>query len=103
MKHGTLKLYKNGCRCTKCVAKNKEHKELLAKKEEIRKTELWAVYKGDRLLTIGTISEVCRRMRWSKSTFNFYQTAIYKKRCTDYDKQFFLVNTHELKEIVKCV
>lgn len=39
---------------------------------------VYAMYKGDNLLTIGTAKEICKEMNISYKTFQFYRTSHYK-------------------------
>lgn len=45
-----------------------------------KKQWIYAMYKGDTLLTIGTKAEICEKMHISPKTFSFYRTSAYKKR-----------------------
>ena len=39
---------------------------------------VYAMYKGENLLTIGTTKEICKEMNISEKTFHFYRTKHYK-------------------------
>lgn len=41
---------------------------------------IYAMYKGDTLLTIGTIDEICEKMHIKRDTFHYYRTNAYKNR-----------------------
>lgn len=40
----------------------------------------YAMYKGDKLLAIGTKKEICEQLGIAVQTFNYYRTNAYKKR-----------------------
>ncbi len=40
---------------------------------------VYAMYKGENLLSIGTAKEICKEMGISYKTFQFYRTSHYKK------------------------
>ena len=44
-----------------------------------RKRWVYAMYKGDDILAIGTSDEICEQMNLNKKTFQFYRTNWYKK------------------------
>ena len=39
---------------------------------------VYAMYKGENLLAMGTAKEICKEMRISYKTFQFYRTKHYK-------------------------
>ena len=41
---------------------------------------IYAMYKGEKLLSIGTAKEICKEMNISIKTFHYYRTKPYKKR-----------------------
>lgn len=41
---------------------------------------VYAMYKGDMLLSIGTTKEICKEMNISIKTFQYYRSSAYKKR-----------------------
>ena len=45
-----------------------------------RKHWVYAMYKGEECLAIGTANEICKQMNLSIKTFHFYRTKTYKKR-----------------------
>ena len=62
----------------------------------------YALYKGDELLAIGTISEIAEKMGVKRDTISFYKTPAYrkrlKKRRTPYDYQRFLIAIDDEEE-----
>lgn len=40
----------------------------------------YALYKGDEILSIGTIEEIAEEQKVKKRTVNFYKTPTYEKR-----------------------
>lgn len=44
---------------------------------------VYAMYKGDECLAIGTSDEICEKMGIKKNTFGFYRTKTYLKRAKD--------------------
>lgn len=42
----------------------------------------YALYKGDTLISIGTISEIAEQMGVKRETILYYQTPVYQKRGT---------------------
>lgn len=97
MKHGILKTYKLGCKCDRCQKAGEEHDEKMRLKEEKRNREIWALYKGDALIMLGSLPEIARLKHSSMKTLEFYRTKIYAER-TPYEKRFILVNTGEVKD-----
>lgn len=45
-----------------------------------RKRWQYAMYKGDKLLSVGTSNEICKEMGISIKTFQHYRTGAYRKR-----------------------
>lgn len=45
-----------------------------------RKRWIYAMYKGEELLAMGTSDEICKKMKINKQTFLYYRTSSYKKR-----------------------
>ena len=45
-----------------------------------RKRWIYAMYKGEELLAMGTSDEICKQMKINKQTFLYYRTRNYKKR-----------------------
>ena len=41
---------------------------------------IYAMYKGEECLSIGTCKEICSEMNIKKETFYYYRTKAYKKR-----------------------
>jgi len=48
-----------------------------------KKPRVYAMYKGDDCLVIGTKKEICEEMKIKSETFNYYRTRTYKKRLAD--------------------
>ena len=46
----------------------------------MRKPVEYALYKGDELITIGTIKEIAEEMGVQEHTIRFYQSPSYKRR-----------------------
>jgi hypothetical protein len=44
---------------------------------------VYAMYKGDECLAIGTSDEICEQMGIKKNTFGFYRTKTYLERAKD--------------------
>lgn len=44
-----------------------------------RKRQEYALYKGDKLLAIGTSNEICEQMNISIKTFWYYSSKFYEK------------------------
>lgn len=45
-----------------------------------RKRWVYAMYKGDELLAIGTTREICEKMQIKEKTFHYYRTKTYERR-----------------------
>jgi hypothetical protein len=45
-----------------------------------RKSWVYAMYKGEEILAIGTREEICKKMNIKTQTFRYYRTNIYKER-----------------------
>lgn len=43
----------------------------------------YALYKGEKLLSIGTVKEIAKEMRVKPDTVLFYRQRVYKKRTTE--------------------
>lgn len=43
----------------------------------------YALYKGEKLLMIGTISEIAEKLNINTESVKFYKTPTYKKRTTE--------------------
>ena len=43
----------------------------------------YALYKGDELLSIGTVKELAEEFRVGEKTIHFYMTPTYKKRTSE--------------------
>lgn len=41
---------------------------------------IYAVYRGDTFIDVGTLDEICFRMKWTKETLKFYCSASYHRR-----------------------
>lgn len=46
-----------------------------------KKKWVYAMYKGDELLAIGTKDEICKEMKISHDTFTYYRTKAYLNKC----------------------
>lgn len=54
-----------------------------------KKKWIYAMYKGEELLCIGTRDEICEKMNIKPDTFHYYRTKTYKnlnKRRKEYSK-----------------
>lgn len=51
---------------------------------------MWAVYRGDDLLMLGTAGEVCRRFGWKYSTLRWLSTPANRRR--DHGKRIVTIN-----------
>ena len=55
-----------------------------------RKAKYYILYKGEVILSFGTIKEIAIKMKLSEKTLYYYRTPTYKKRAKN--------NRYELKE-----
>lgn len=46
----------------------------------MKKNKEYALYKGEKMLIIGTISEIAKQQNVKEKTIRFYQTPAHKKR-----------------------
>lgn len=58
----------------------------------------YAIYRGDRFLTCGTIDEIAKELKLSPWTVRCFGTPSYTKTARPYDKQYFLINLHYIKK-----
>ncbi len=52
---------------------------------------VYAMYKGEDCLAIGTIDEICEKMKIKKSTFHFYRTSARMKRVKNKNKSRMVI------------
>lgn len=52
---------------------------------------VYAMYKEDDLLAIGTAKEICKKMGISIKTFHFYRTKHYKKLLENSKKRRYVI------------
>lgn len=63
----------------------------------IRKTKpkIYALYKGDKFIDLGTIKELAERQHVSVSSILYYQTPAYKKREKEYGNRKLLIRIED--------
>ena len=44
---------------------------------------IYALYKGDRLIVIGSVAEISKALNIKEDTVKFYKTPTYKKRTSE--------------------
>ena len=52
-----------------------------------RKRWIYAMYKGEKCLAIGTSNEICKQMNIKMKTFQYYRTNAYKDRIKNRDSK----------------
>ena len=52
----------------------------MTKKKTIHETREYALYKGEEVLSIGTIKEIANQLKVAESTIRFYKRPAYIKR-----------------------
>lgn len=57
---------------------------------------VYALYKGDKFIDIGTKQEISEKMNWSKSTVSFLHTPTNAKRSKG--NRYLIVNAGEVEE-----
>ena len=55
------------------------------------KKQEYALYKGDKFIDLGTVTELARRNGLSKSTIMFYSSPAYIKRIKKKDKCYIVI------------
>lgn len=55
------------------------------------KNKIYALYKNDELLVIGTTKEIAKFRNVKVETIRFYRTPTYKKRCRNSKKRLELI------------
>ena len=58
----------------------------------------FALYKGDKFLTIGTKEELALFLNVKKETIDFYRSLTYQKRVKDYKNRFIIIIISKLWE-----
>jgi hypothetical protein len=52
---------------------------------------VYAMYKGEDCLAIGTADEICQKMKIKKNTFHFYRTKTRMKRVKNKNKSRMII------------
>lgn len=65
---------------------------------------LYALYRGDKFIDVGTSAELCKKYNWSLNTFRWFAGSNrYKKRCELSDNLLSVtkikINSEEKKEL----
>jgi hypothetical protein len=65
----------------------------------MRKARVYAVYKGDEFIDLGTIEEMVERLGIAKRTFYFYRSIGYRRRCeklnTPYSATYYIIEVED--------
>ena len=66
---------------------------------------IYAIYKGDEFIDLGTSAELAKKRGTSKETIEFKSTPTYEKRCKSYDKveRTYIIKDgeNEMKELIQ--
>lgn len=57
----------------------------------MRNKGIYAMYKGDEFLCIGTVDEIARKRNIKPSTVSYYATASYEKRVEKYKSPIIVI------------
>jgi hypothetical protein len=66
-------------------------RERMRKMTKYKKTDEYALYKGEDCLATGTIKEIAEQMNVKEKTIYFYIMPSYKKRCKKSDRRLVMV------------
>ena len=61
-----------------------------------RPTNVYALYKGDEFIDIGTKEEIAEKMGWKKTTISFYHSPANIKRSKG--NRYLIVNAGEVED-----
>lgn len=63
------------------------------------KGKVYALYKGDEFIDLGTIGEMAERLGIDKRTLYFYRSVHYRRRCeelnTPYSNTYFIIEVED--------
>lgn len=60
------------------------------------KQNVYAIYKGDRFIDVGTVKELAKNLKVSEKTVQFMATPTYRKRCKNNNRiQVFKIEDDE--------
>ena len=57
----------------------------------MRKNNIYALYKGDTFINLGTVKELAKFMNVSEATIRFYITKVYKERRKDSNNSYIVI------------
>ena len=57
----------------------------------MRKNNIYALYKGDTFINLGTVKELAKFMNVNESTIRFYITKVYKERRKDSNNSIIVI------------
>lgn len=55
------------------------------------KEKVYAIYKGDKFIDLGTKKELAKKLNVTPKTIYFYTTPTYQKRIQDYSKRLIVI------------
>lgn len=64
------------------------------------KENMYALYKGDKFIDLGTKEYLAKKLNVTPNTIYYYTTAAYRKRIKDYSKRLFVIKIEDDQEVV---
>lgn len=61
-------------------------------------SNIYAIYRGDDFVTVGTSKEIMKELNISRKTLWFYTTPAYKKRCENSKKKIIAIKLEDKEE-----